>query len=95
MAITYEWNFNFDVNNSDNIVKTIHWRYNGVDGEHSATMYGSCNGADMPYDTMTKDQCISCVLENSEQTEEDMKSNLSNQIDELKTPTITKKQKEW
>ena len=75
MAITYEWNFNFDVNNSDNIVKTIHWRYNGVDGEHSASMYGSCSGADgMDFESMTKDDAIACVTEN--QSIEDVQSNL-------------------
>ena len=41
MAITYEWSFpNFETD-SENVVKTIHWRYTAVDGEHSASMYGS------------------------------------------------------
>jgi hypothetical protein len=30
---TYEWSFpNFETN-SENVVKTIHWRYTAVDGE--------------------------------------------------------------
>jgi hypothetical protein len=34
--IEYTWSFpNFETN-SENIVKTIHWRYTAVDGEHSA-----------------------------------------------------------
>jgi hypothetical protein len=74
--ITYTWSFpNFETN-SENVVKTIHWRYTAVDGEHSASMYGSCAGSDgMNFDAMTKEHCVSCVLENQEQTEEDMQSN--------------------
>ena len=42
MATEYTWSFpNFDVD-SENKVKTIHWSYDAVDGEHSARMYGSC-----------------------------------------------------
>ena len=94
MAITYEWKFNFDVNNSDNIVKTIHWRYNGVDGEHSASMYGSCGGADgMDFESMTKDDAIACVTEN--QSIEDVQSNLSAQIDKQKNPETISQTKEW
>ena len=93
---TYEWSFpNFETN-SENVVKTIHWRYTAVDGEHSASMYGSCAGSDgMNFDAMTKEHCVSCVLENQEQTEEEMQSNLSAQIEEQKNPALTSKTKEW
>ena len=96
MAITYEWSFpNFETD-SENVVKTIHWRYTAVDGEHSASMYGSCAGSDgMNFDAMTKEHCVSCVLENQDQTEEEMQSNLSAQIEEQKTPVLTSKTKEW
>ena len=41
MATTYEWSFpNFETD-ADNKVKTIHWRYTAVDGDNSASMYGS------------------------------------------------------
>ena len=94
MAITYEWNFKFDVNNSDNIVRTIHWRYNAVDGEHSATMYGSCGGSEgMDFESMTKDDAIACVTEN--QSIEDVQSNLSAQIDKQKNPETISQTKEW
>ena len=96
MAITYEWSFpNFECD-SENVVKTIHWRYTAVDGEHSASMYGSCAGSDtMNFDSITKDNCVSCVLENQDQTEEEMQSNLSAQIEEQKAPALTSKTKEW
>ena len=96
MAITYEWSFpNFECD-SENKVKTIHWRYTAVDGEHSASMYGSCAGSEgMDFDSMTKEHCVSCVLENQDNTEEEMQSNLSAQIEEQKAPALTSKTKEW
>ena len=96
MAITYEWSFpNFECDSS-NVVKTIHWRYTAVDGEHSASMYGSCAGSEgMNFDSMTKEHCENCVLENQDTTIEDMQSNLSAQIEEQKTPALTSKTKEW
>ena len=96
MAITYEWSFpNFECD-SENVVKTIHWRYTAVDGEHSAFMYGSCAGSEgMNFDSMTKEHCENCVLENQDTTIEDMQSNLSTQIEEQKNPALTSKTKEW
>lgn len=96
MAITYEWSFpNFECDNS-NVVKTIHWRYTAVDGDYSASMYGSCAGSEgMNFDSMTKEHCENCVLENQDTTIEDMQSNLSAQIEEQKTPALTSKTKEW
>ena len=96
MAITYEWSFpNFECDSS-NVVKTIHWRYTAVDGDNSASMYGSCAGSDgMDFDAMTKEHCVSCVLENQEQTEDEMQSNLASQIDAQKNPATVSKTKEW
>jgi hypothetical protein len=93
---TYEWSFpNFECD-SENKVKTIHWRYTAVDGEHSASMYGSCAGSEgMDFDAMTKEHCVSCVLENQDTTIEEMQSNLSAQIEEQKNPALTSKTKEW
>ena len=96
MAITYEWSFpNFETN-SENVVKTIHWRYTAVDGEYSATMYGSDGQtSDQDFDTITKEDAIACVLEHSDTTEDDMKANLDAQIASQKAPTLTSKTKEW
>ena len=98
MAITYEWSFpNFEVN-SENEVKTIHWRYTATEtvGEdtYTASMYGSCAGSEgMDFDAMTKDHAIMCVTEN--QPVEDMQSNLSAQIEAQKNPETTSMTKEW
>ena len=96
MAITYEWSFpNFETD-ADNKVKTIHWRYTAVDGDNSASMYGSCGGSDgMDFDAMTKASATTCVLDMSDTTEDDMKSNLSAQIESQKAPELTSKTKDW
>ena len=99
MAITYEWSFpNFECD-SENVVKTIHWRYTGTEtvGEdtYSASMYGSCAGSEgMDFDAMTKDHAIACVVENNS-SEEEMQSNLSAQIEEQKAPATVSKTKEF
>jgi hypothetical protein len=99
MAITYEWSFpNFETN-SENVVKTIHWRYTATEtvGEdtYTASMYGSCAGSEgMDFDAMTKEHCISCVTAN-DQSEADMQSNLASQIEAQKNPVIVSKTKEW
>ena len=94
--IEYTWSFpNFETD-SENVVKTIHWRYTAVDGEYSASMYGSCAGSEgMDFDSMTKEHCENCVLENQDTTIEEMQSNLSAQIEEQKNPALTSKTKEW
>ena len=96
MATTYEWSFpNFETD-ADNKVKTIHWRMTAVDGDNSASMYGSCAGSDgMDFDAMTKDNAIACILEHSDTTEDDMKANLDAQIASQKAPELTSKTKEW
>jgi len=99
MAITYEWSFpNFETN-SENVVKTIHWRYTATEtvGEdtHTASMYGSCAGSEgMDFDAMTKDHAIACVVENNS-SEEEMQSNLSAQIEDQKAPATVSKTKEF
>jgi hypothetical protein len=99
MAITYEWSFpNFETN-SENVVKTIHWRYTATetveDNTYTASMYGSCAGSEgMDFDAMTKEHCISCVTAN-DQSEADMQANLSSQIDKQKNPETISKTKEW
>ena len=99
MAITYEWSFpNFECD-SENKVKTIHWRYTATetveDNTYTASMYGSCAGSEgMNFDAMTKEHCISCVTAN-DQSEADMQANLSSQIDKQKNPETISKTKEW
>jgi len=95
MATTYEWSFpNFETD-ADNKVSVIHWRYTAVDGNNSATMYGSDGQSELDFDTMSKEDAIACVLEHSDTSEDDMKANLDAQIASQKAPTLTSKTKEW
>ena len=95
MATTYEWSFpNFETD-ADNKVSVIHWRYTAVDGDNSATMYGTDGQSELDFDTMSKEDAIACVLEHSDTTEDDMKANLDAQIASQKAPTLTSKTKEW
>ena len=96
MATTYEWSFpNFETD-ADNKVSVIHWRYTAVDGDNSATMYGSDGQtSDQDFDSITKEDAIACVLEHSDTTEDDMKANLDAQIASQKAPELTSKTKEW
>ena len=79
MAIEYTWtvsNTEFETTSGSKGIITLHWRCTAVDGEHSARSYGSCDGADMDFDSMTKENCIACVIDSGDQTEDDMKANL-------------------
>ena len=93
--IEFNWSFpNFEVD-SENKVKTIHWRYTATDGDYSASMYGSCAGSEgMDFTAMTKDHAIACVIENNS-SEEEMQTNLSAQIEAQKNPETTSQTKEW
>ena len=103
MAITYEWSFPSFETDSENKVKNIHWRYSATDSETDAegnayvsSMYGSCAGSEgMDFDAMTKEGATACVLEMSDTTEEDMKSNLDAQIASQKAPETVSKTKDW
>ena len=95
MATTYEWSFDNFETDQDNKVKVIHWRYTAVDGDNSASMYGSDGQSELNFDTMSKEDAIACVLEHSDTTEDDMKANLDAQIASQKAPTLTSKTKEW
>jgi len=69
---TYTWTFpQFDVAKAEDgltdVVKTIHWRYDAVDGDHSAGAYGSAGlpAADsanfVPFANITEAWAIAAV----------------------------------
>lgn len=72
MATSYTWSFpQFDTANSEggfvNVVKTIHWRLDGVDGEYSAGAYGTVglgdpeSGSFINFDNLTEQWAIDAV----------------------------------
>ena len=96
MATEYTWSFSNFETDASNKVKTIHWRLTAVDGDYSTNIYGSCAGSDgMDFDSMTKDDCIACVIDSEDKTEAEMKSGLDGNLTAIKTPVLSSKTKSW
>ena len=98
MAITYTWTFGpLDVTLSEdglsNVVKTVHWRLTGVDGNFSETVYGS-EGMDSPvpanfidYEDITKEDVQEWIEDKMDEERIDsMKSSISSSINLKKNP---------
>jgi len=90
---TFTWSFpQFDVAKAEDgltdVVKTIHWIINAVDGTYSASSYGtvglgSPNPADfIPYDQLTEAWAISACSASLDvpQIEAGLAANIANQI---------------
>jgi len=79
-----------DRQTSDGFVTTAYWRATAVDGEFTATVYGSCGWAPeapvIPYADLTQDTVLGWVWANGVNKEE-IEANLANQINALKNPT--------
>ena len=97
MSITYTWSFpQFDVAKAEDgltdVVKTIHWRYDAVDGDYSAGSYGSVgvgapNPTDfIPYSSLTEAWVIAAVSESVDVSA--MDASLATQIATAKNPPI-------
>ena len=86
MEIT--WNIGqLDRNTADGFVTTAHWTCSAVDGDFSASSYGSCGFSGelvTPYENLTKKQVLKWVWESVDKAE--IESNLTNQIDAQKNP---------
>lgn len=81
------------MNDKTNVVYTIHWRLNGIDGEYFAETYGTV-GVEVPagsvfveYEDLTKEIVLGW-LENSlgEELILSYKNSIANQIEEKKAP---------
>jgi hypothetical protein len=94
---TFTWSFpHFDVAKSEDgltdVVKTIHWRYDAVDGDYSASSYGTV-GVNGPNPTnfilfadLTKVWAIAAVSELIDVAA--ISANLETQIANAKNPPI-------
>ena len=98
MAITYTWTFGpLDVTLSEdglsNVVKTVHWRLTGVDGNFSETVYGT-EGMDSPvpenfidYEDISKEDVQEWIEgKMGEERIDSMKSSISSSINLKKNP---------
>ena len=94
---TYTWTFpEFEVAKSEDgltdVVKVIHWRYSGTDGQYTADAYGTAalgepNPSDfIPYDQITKEWAIAAV--SSQVDVEAMNANFEGQIAKMKNPPV-------
>ena len=93
MAITYTWT----IPTVENTIATggiyaIHWRCDGVDGDHSASSYGTVGCTPDPsasdfiaYDNVTEANCIAWVQ--AVEGKDDTEAGLAAQIAVLKAPT--------
>lgn len=106
MAIKYSWSFpSFEcapsLDGLTDVVKTIHWRYSGVDGVYQNDLYGSV-GLDepqannfTPFEELSQNTVVSWVLEKAQYSLTEMKSIISTNINNQKNPPIVTKTAPW
>jgi hypothetical protein len=86
----YEWNVvNMDRLTSDGFVVTVHYTVNAVDGEYTASTYGTVGYTQesedfTPYDELTKEQVVGWVQTSLGKTT--VEESLANQIEAQKNP---------
>lgn len=93
MAITYTWTIaNCEHDIATGSINIVHWRCSGVDGDHSASSYGtvglSPDPSDpdfTPYADVTEAMAQGWVWENVSQ--EDTEAAIASKIDKLINPT--------
>ena len=88
--INYEWNIaQMDRKTDDGFVTTVHYTVSSVDGEHTASTYGTVGftqeeGSYTPFEQLTKEQVVGWVQESLGKDE--VEAGLAAQIDALKNP---------
>ena len=93
MAVTYTWSVPMTERNlADGGITVIHWRCDGVDGDYSASSYGTTNhtpDADaegfIAYDSVTEANCIAWAQ--AEANQADVEAAIAAKIEADKTPT--------
>jgi len=93
MAVTYTWSIpSVDRTISTGGINVIHWRCTGVDGDHSATSYGSTGHSPdstasdfIAYDSVTEANCIAWAQAQLDKT--GIEASIASSIEEQKSPT--------
>ena len=93
MAVTYTWSVaNTERNLSDGGITVIHWRCTGVDGDYTASQYGTtshtpdADAADfIAYDSVTEANAISWAQAELDQSA--IETAIADDIAAQKTPT--------
>lgn len=85
-----------------NVVETIHWRLNGVDGDYATSVYGSQGvtyeeSTDfIEYDNLTEDQLISWVKDIlGEEQVTNYENSVISQLELLKNPVMVNPPLPW
>jgi hypothetical protein len=86
--MTTTWTISqLDRQTSDGFVTTAHWRCDAVDGDFSASSYGTC-GFDgeltTPYESLTKEQVLEWVWQTVDK--DAYEASLASQIEAQKNP---------
>lgn len=106
MAITYTWIISQlecrpEQDGLVNVVTTVHWRLRGIDGEHTAEVYGSVAlpGPGQPfvvYEDLTQAQVEGWVESAlGEEQVQSFRDNIASQIAALVTPPIVRPPLPW
>ncbi len=88
--MNFEWNVvNLERKTADGFVTTVHYTVSAVDGEFTASTYGTVGytqeeGNFTPYESLTKEQVIGWVKDSL--GEETVQAGLAAQIDSQKNP---------
>ena len=75
----------------NNVINTVHWTLTGVDGEHTASTYGSvgvtydANSPFTEYDNLTEADALAWVWDSVDKTEQE--ANVEKQLAELANPS--------
>ena len=84
---------------NQNVVKTVHWRCDGVDGEFSGSVYSTCSlpapeGAFVAYPDLTKETVLGWIWANGVDKDA-TESSVQAQIDAVKAPAIVQPALPW
>ena len=90
MSATITWTISqLDRLIADGFVTTAHWRATAVDGDYSASAYGTCGWSEgapvIPYDELTQDTVLGWCWADGVNKEE-IESGLQSHIDAKKNP---------
>jgi hypothetical protein len=88
--MNFEWNIaQMDRKTSDGFVTTVHYTVTAVDGEFTASTYGTVGYEEKnsftPFDQLTKETVVGWVQESLDK--DTVESSLTTQIEALKNPT--------
>jgi hypothetical protein len=86
-------------NDNTNVVFTVHWQCNGVDGSHNANIYSTCSvpaptGEFTPFADLTKEQVLNWIWVNGV-NKDAIEVAVELQIENLKNPPVVSPALPW